>query len=133
MNTKRFILSFIAAFIFIFGFEFVWHGMLLMETYEQTAQFWRPMDDHEQYFHIMVISQLAQAFLLTFIFTRAYEGKGIMEGVRYGIYIGLLLASLDFAVYCYMPLPFTLILSWMGSSLIKCVGVGTILALVYKK
>lgn len=133
MNTKRLALSAVVSFIFIFGFEWVWHGMLLMDDYEATSQLWRPMESHEQYFHFMVLSQLAQAFLLAFIFTRAYEGKGIGEGLRFGLYIGLLLAALDFGSYCYLPVPFMLILSWMGGTLIKCVGVGAILALVYRR
>lgn len=131
MSKKRFILASVAAFIFIFVFEWVLHGMLLMPTYEATADTWRM--DHSGYFmSFMMGSQLLQALALAFFFTRHYEGKGLGEGVRFGLYAGIFLAAVELGAYCYLPVPLGLVLAWMGGALVKCIGVGAALALVYK-
>ncbi len=133
MNTTRFALSVIAVFAFVFGFQYLVHGVALSDTYEATARLWRPMEDHTKYFHFMLMSQLALSFMITYIFVQNYEGKGVSEGLRYGLYVGLLLAALDIGKYCYMPVPASLIMSWMGASLLTGVGAGAALAAVYKK
>jgi hypothetical protein len=134
MNTTRFALAVIAAFIFVSVLEWFVHGRLLMEAYSATQQLWRPMVEGDMtYFKFLLISQFAQAFMITYIFTRHYESKGLGEGLRFGLYIGLLLVALDLAKYAYMPVDFSLIAAWMGASLVKGLGTGAVLSFVYKR
>ena len=128
LNTKRYIFSSIDAFVFIFLYEL--HGILLKDLYIQTLSVWRPKGESNMWF--VLFSQLAFAYIVAFIFTRHYEAKGVQEGVRFGLYIGLLLAALDFGAYSYLPVPFSLVLAWMATSVLKGLGTGAVLALVYK-
>lgn len=130
MNTKRFVLSALAFFIVGFLFDMLVHGQLLKQAYLQTAELWRPEGQHK--FGFMIFSQAAFAIMFAFIFTRHAEGKGIGEGLRYGLYIGLLLAALDIGLYCYMPIPLSLALSWTLASIAKGVLGGVVVALIYK-
>jgi len=131
MNTKRFILATIAAFLFVGAYEFVLHGQLLKGIYQETAHLWRAEGEYKMAF--ILISQLSFAAMMIFIFTRDYENKGIPEGLRFGLYIGLLLASIEIGTYSYMPVELSLALAWTAGMLIKCLGVGVIASLVYKK
>ncbi len=133
MNVKRYFLASLASFVFIFLFEFLFHGNILMPAYERTAHLWRSSDQMQQFMHWMLISQILKAFVVGFIFTRHYEGKGLVEGIRFGSMIGLLLGVMQFSTYAYMPIPFGLALSWFIGSFIEALGVGIILALIYKK
>ena len=45
MNWKKFFFAFIAAFIFIFFFGFVWHGILMKSAYMEIATHYRAHDD----------------------------------------------------------------------------------------
>ena len=130
MNTKRFILSALAFFIFSFLLDWLVHGQMLKGIYEQTAHLWRPEDQHNLPF--MFFSQAAFAVMFAFIFTRHVEGKGVAEGLRYGLYIGLLIAAIEIGTYCYMPIPLILSVSWAVAAIVKGVIGGAILALVYK-
>ena len=56
-----------------------------------------------------------------------------MEGLRYGVYIGLVLAALKIGTYGYMPIPLVLTFSWMAISIANGLGAGLVLALVYKE
>lgn len=131
MNTTRFIIASIAVFVFVFVFEFVVHGVLLRDAYEATAQLWRPREEYKMPF--MLLSQVSFAAIIAFIFTLNYEDKGLAEGFRFGLYIGLLLASLEIATYSYLPVPLSLALAWVGAALVKALGSGLVLAATYRK
>lgn len=134
MNAKRFIMAVVAAFAFVFVFEWVYHGVLLMDTYQATSDMWRPMgEEFSQYCAAKMASTFFMVFMMAYIFTCHYEGKGIGEGVRYGLYIGLLLAARDLGAYAYMPVEFSLVASWMLGALLTGLGAGATLAMVYRK
>ncbi len=130
MNTKRCILATIAVFVFVFVSDFLIHGQLLKDIYEQTAHLWRPQSEHNMAF--MLASQILFSLVITVIFSRHYEAKGIGEGFRFGLLIGLLLGTIQLGTYCYMPIPLSLTLSWVAASLVKGLGSGLALALTYK-
>ena len=94
MNTKRLALSSIAVFIFIYLFEWYFHGTCLMGIYTETAQWWRPEETMIDFMHLFLIAQLSFSVLFCYIFAKGYEGRGIMEGVRFGIILG---------IFCFVP------------------------------
>jgi len=74
------------------------------------------------------------AFFFTLIFSKGHEGKGVTEGLRYGFYVGMLVA-LPFAYgsYAVMPLPYSLALKWFLYGLIEYLIAGVAVALVFGK
>ena len=132
MNIKRFSLCSFVGFIFIFIYEYLIHGVLLVPTYELTPQLWRPMESMQEFMPIMTAVQLLTAAILCFIYTRHHEGKGISEGLRFGAMLGLLIGMLSFSSYAYMPISITLGLSWFGACFVKTIGLGVIFSLLYK-
>jgi len=131
MNTRRFALSIVAVFIFVFLFEFLLHGLLLTDLYRQTAQLWRPQEEAKMIF--IFLSQFGFAVVATYMFTAHFENRGIGEGLRFGLYVGLLLATIEIGRYCYMPIPGLLATVWVAGALIKGLGSGAVLALTYKR
>ena len=79
------------------------------------------------------MSEFGFSAVLTYIFTLNYEGKGIGEGVRFGLCIGMLLGAIEIGKYSYMPVPIILMLSWVLAALLTGLGSGVILSLVYKR
>lgn len=131
MNSKRYFLASFAVFVFIFIFEWVFHGMALKGLYEATASLWRPKEECVTW--AMFVAQVMFAFVFTFIFTKGYEGKGIGEGTRYGILIGLLMIPTNLIWYAVAPLPFELVVYWSIGGIIELVLCGAIAATVYKQ
>jgi|TARA_B100002003_G_scaffold229723_1_gene239288 tetrahydromethanopterin S-methyltransferase subunit G len=131
VDIKRYCFSFVAVFAFIFLSDYLCHEFLLAEMYEKTRELWRAKDEHIMIF--IWLEELGFAAVMAFIFTRHYEDKGVMEGLRYGLYIGLLLAALNFGTYGYMPIPLVLTFSWMAISIVNGLVAGLILALVYRE
>lgn len=131
MNIKKYILATIAAFIFIFILEWLWHGMLMKSMYETTKSVWRPEDP--AYMGYIFASQLLFALVLTFIYTKIGKHINYNRGLAFGFFAGLLLAMPQLGSYSYLPIPLSISLMWMLASLLKGMGAGLIIASIYKK
>ena len=89
--NKKFWTGFVVVFVAMEIMMFLIHGVILSSAYQATQSLWRPdMMSLMWIYHILAI---IGAFFLTFVFSKGYEGKGIAEGVRYGLYIGIWMAS----------------------------------------
>ncbi|MCI5060309.1 MAG: hypothetical protein MRY79_04470 [Alphaproteobacteria bacterium] len=133
MNKQRFALSVIAGFVFIFAYEFLVHGILLLPTYETTPHLWRAPEEMGDYSIFMFAMQFLMSAVLCFIFTRNFEDKGIGEGARFGAMMGLLLGLAMFASYAWMPISIGLALGWLVTTFVEIVILGVIFSLLYKK
>ncbi len=131
MNCKRFFAASIVVFVAVQLMEYVVNNVILMPTYESLKQLWRP--DIESKMWMWYPLGLLTALLFTYIFIKGREGKGILEGVRYGIIIWLF-ASVPFshAFYVMINIPYSLCLQWCGFGLIEMLVAGILVAAIYK-
>jgi hypothetical protein len=133
MNTKRYVIGSLVVFLFIFVFEFIFHGMVLHDIYAQLPNLLRPQTEANGLLHWMVFAYLLRACLFSYIFIKGYENKGIMEGVRYGLVIALAFGvSSSLIQYVVQPWPGNLILAWIVGYLVEMIIAGVILAAIYK-
>lgn len=132
--NKKFWTSFAAVYIAMNVLNFVIHAVLLAAAYqsEAVARIMRP--EAEQLMWVHFVTALVFSFFFTLIFSKGYEGKGIAEGLRYGTYVGMMVAipmAYDsFAVY---PFPYSLALQWFCYGLVQYVLLGVVAAAVYGK
>lgn len=131
MNIKRFVLASLAVFAVFQLLDIVIHGVILSGDYRANSGLWRP--DMESLMWIMMLASLALSFLFVYIFTRGYEGKGVLEGVRYGLLIGLLMMGIG-AVnqYVVYPVPFMLVVKWFIFGMIEFAIAGVVAAFIYR-
>jgi len=81
----------------------------------------------------MYITAFVFSFLFIYIFTKGYEGKGVAEGIRYGLIIGLLMLVVGmFNQYAVYPIPLNLTIQWFIYGLIQFIIVGIVAALIYR-
>jgi hypothetical protein len=131
MNKKVWI-GFVVVFVVIAILEFIVNGVLLRGAYQETAQLWRPEAEMKVWLFFVVYA--FQAFFVSLIFSKGYEGKGISEGARFGFYVGMLLAvPMAYGTYGAMPITYSLALQWFLYGLVEFVIVGIVLALVFGK
>ena len=128
--NKKVLLGWVAAFVTLMVLDFVIHGVLLASTYESLASLWRP--DMNDKMWIMWVVSLIGSFFFAFIFSKGYENKGIAEGLRYGLYIGIWIGSgFAYGTYAMIAIPYSLALQWFIYSIIEFVIAGAVLALVF--
>ncbi len=131
MNVKRFIAASLLVFLAFELIDTIVHMGILAKTYQSMAYLWRP--DMMSKMWIMHAGSLILSFLFTYIFIRGYENKGIAEGFRYGIIIGLF-SNIPYGFYSYVmyPLPVWLCLQWFIYGMAEFIICGMIAAAVYK-
>jgi hypothetical protein len=131
MNTKRFVLASLAVCVSAIVLDFIIHGVILKSAYEATKSVWRP--DMESKVWIFWLINLIVAFPFTYLFVKGYEGKGIMEGVRFGCIIGIFTSiPMAYGNYVMLPLPYSMAAQWFVFGMIEAVLLGVVVSLVYK-
>ena len=134
MNKKLWI-TFIVVFIVYFILDWLVNGVLLHSTYmaEEVAKIMRPEAEITSIMWIFVICDLFYTFFFTLIFSKGFENKGWMEGVRFGFYVGLMVSlPMAYGTYGTMPIPYTLALQWFLYGLVMNIVIGIVAALLYK-
>jgi hypothetical protein len=131
MNTKKFLLASLAVFITLLILEFVIHKLLLVSVYESVQEVLRP--DMKDKMWIMYLTGIIFSLLFVYIFSKGYEGKGFIEGAKYGLIIGLVVHLVgSYNQYVVYPLPYSLVLKWFIYGTIEMIVAGIVLAFVYK-
>jgi hypothetical protein len=127
---KKLLIGFVAVFVTLEVLDAVIHGVILMGTYMAMQNVWR--SDMMAKMWILHVVKIITAFFFTLIFSKGYENKGILEGVRYGVYIGAIIAA-GFALgsYASFPIPHMLAIEWFFLTLVEYVIAGVVVAQVY--
>lgn len=131
MNVNRYLIASLAVFVAAVVLDYVINGVILKDAYEATKSVWRP--DMASKTWIFFLIDLIYAFPFTYIFVRGYEGKGIIEGVRFGAIVGVLLSvPMAYGLYALLPVPYSLALQWFLYGFIEAVLLGLVAAAVYR-
>jgi hypothetical protein len=131
--NKSFWIGFVVVWVLGQVISFLVHGMWLADTYLAMGDVFRPEVELNSMMWMMMVGSVLYMFLFCYIFTRGYEGKGIGEGVRYGLLMGLFLSipsAVDqFVVY---PLTANLAVIWFVTGVIAFMILGAVFAAIYK-
>jgi len=131
MNKQGWI-SFIAVLVFFEVMSFLVDGLLLGSTYASLQQIWRP--DMMSLMWIYHVIAVIGSFFFVLVFSRGYEGKGIMEGIRYGFYMGVWMGvSYAYGTYAMIAIPYSLAITWFFSTLVQYILAGVIAAAIFGK
>lgn len=133
MSTKKMFIAVLTVFIILEVTGYIIHGLLLSKTYEELASVFRPMEEMNALMWRMWVADVVWSYFFVFIFNKGFQNKGLIEGVRYGIYISLFMnfiaAVAQNAVY---PIPYTLSVQWFIYGTIQNVILGVVVAYLAK-
>ena len=131
MNWKNFFITFVVLYILGGLLNFLIHGVLLMETYQSLSEVWRP--DMDRLMWLQWVTPLFYTFFFIYVFSKGREGKGLMEGLRYGLIMWAFLSIPSiYGQYMVYPLPYSLVLKWLVSDLVVLAIMGIAVSLLYK-
>ena len=132
MNWKKFFGAFIAAFVFIFAFGFLWHAKLMHGPYQEVPTLWRTETDFGNYFPWLVLGQLVIAFFLTMLCARFTPAGGAGGGATLGILVALVYIGADLIFFAVQPLTTKILLGYIAGDLIEFAIAGAIIGALYK-
>jgi len=133
MNVSKFIIGSVVVFIVMTGLEFLFHAWFMAETYAEHAELVRNEADSGSLMWAMMLGFLIMSFGFCFIFTKGYQGKGCLEGIRYGLYIGVTFGVAGNLInYAVFPWPGNWVFAWIVYYPILMMILGAIFAAIYK-
>lgn len=116
----------------IFVTNFLIHQVLLKDMYAATPSLWRTVEEMGQFVPVMMLGQVLVGVFFAWIFGHGYQGRGMGEGVRYGLLMGGLAAGAQLIMHGVQPFPTSLTLAWIGTGLVQYALVGAVAAKVAK-
>lgn len=132
MCSKRNLIPFIAAFVFIFGFDWVYHGILLEGMYAETAHLWRPQEELDSMMPWCIGFHLLYTGLIAALYCFAAPAT-MNKALRLGLLLGALVGFINAAAYIHMPMPGTLAVAWLVGALVQIPAACAIMFMVGKK
>lgn len=131
MNLKRYVAASLAVFVVSLALNYLIHGVILKSAYESVSTLWRP--DMQSKMWIAWVNGFLTSFLFTYIFVKGYEAKGIVEGARFGLIVGLFVSiPMAYGTYVIIAIPYYLALQWFLYGTAISILMGVTAALVYK-
>jgi hypothetical protein len=128
MNHKRGVMALVAAFLFIFLFGFLWHGILMKPYYTQMPEHWRATP----VFGWLVLGHALLAFAFTVLYINKIGVHGVGSGFGFGIFIAIFAAGADIIRFATEPLSGTVVCLWIIGLLIQFGVTGAIVGAIYK-
>jgi hypothetical protein len=132
MNHKRGFPAFIAAFVFIFLFGFLWHGNLMKAAYMETSALWRPEGDFNSHFWVLILGHAVIAFAFTGLYVSKVGLNSAGTGFGYGIVLGVLCWGVDLIRFAVEPLTAKILWMWFAGDLISFALMGALVGAIYK-
>ncbi|TDJ35416.1 MAG: hypothetical protein E2O56_01055 [Gammaproteobacteria bacterium] len=133
MNTKSFAITVVVLYVLQQVLGYLMHQVWLTPVYEELAAVFRPRAEMDQMLWIFFATSAVWVLVFTYIFVRGREGKGIMEGVRYGALMGLFYnLTIAYDSYVIYPITSSLALKWFLGGIAISIILGVVASLVYK-
>jgi hypothetical protein len=130
MKNKTVWMGFVAVYIVLAACESVINMVLLKSDWQSIASLMRP--EAEMKVWVYFVSYLFLAYSFSWIFSKGYEAKGIMEGVRYGLAVAFMLVlPWSYGMYASMPVPYSLTLKLFLYGTVEMVIAGVVVAWVF--
>ncbi len=130
--SKRFLIHSAVVFVVFSLYGFVVHGILLEDTYNKVPGLWRPQAETDALMHWFFIAYALMAVPFAMIFAKGYENRGLGEGLRFGLLIGIFLGAVNLIFYAVQPSTVNLTIITFLADIGMTVAAGLALAAVYK-
>jgi uncharacterized PurR-regulated membrane protein YhhQ (DUF165 family) len=131
MNWKRFWMAGLVTYVVVQALDLVTNEVFMKSANESLKGLWRPNMMSRMW--VMYVVGAVVTLLFTYIFVKGREGKGIAEGVRYGIIIWLFFSvPMNVSMWVLLPIPHIIVLRWMLIGLLEMLIAGILVAVIYK-
>jgi hypothetical protein len=132
--NKKFVIAWIVLFVAWFMGSFIVHGLLLHSAYMQLTDLFRPEDEQQKYFPLMVLAHVILSGAFVWIYARGVEAKPWMaQGARFGFAVALLTSVPTYMIYFVVqPMPAQVVIEQILFDGVLMVILGIIVAYLYR-
>lgn len=122
----------VVAFVFVFVFGWVWHGMLMKSAYMETESLWRTEPDFASHFGILILGHFVIAFAFTGLYVSKVGLQSTATGLGYGVVIAILCTGVNLIRFAVEPLTTTILCLWIVGDLLQFAIMGALVGAIYK-
>ena len=131
MNWKKFSFAFIAAFVFLFAFGFLWYATLMHDVHREVPTLLRPEDDlRATSCGSPSVSSSWHSF--SRCCARYVRNGRAGSGAMLGLLVGLVYAGPHLISFAVQPLTFKILFGWIAGAVIQFTIAGAIVGAIYK-
>jgi hypothetical protein len=132
VNFGRVAAAAIVTWVVYLGLSPLVNNVLLADLYARHVQVFRPQA--EMNVTLGLGAALAGFFVFGYAYAKGYEGgTGALEGLRFGVIVGLLLAAFSVTWnYVVLPVSGSLAAAWIVDVIVEMAIYGAVVGLVYK-
>ena len=131
--NKKVFLGMIVTIVTFLGMDYLFHGILLLDRYLETALLWRTQEEMQAMSGYMMGGQVLLALVAAYLYGFGHKGKGIREGLRFGIILTLFMAGPLLIMYATQPIPTDILHMWLAADAAKFILAGILLSFIYGK
>src|SRR4029079_13310444 len=132
MNWKKFFFAFVAAFVFLFAFGFLWYATLMHGAHREVATLLRPEAELKIYFGWLALGQFVMACFFTLLCTRYVPSGRAGAGAMLGLLVGLVYAGPHLISFAVQPLTFKILFGWVAGAVIQFAIAGAVVGAIYQ-
>jgi hypothetical protein len=112
--------------------DFLIHGKLLMNEYENTLSLWRPKE--EMMMPLMWVVSLISAWVFTWMYEHGFQGKGKKTTLVFALMFGIIAGSnMGFGTYSFQPITMMIAKGWFFGAVTEFLAAGLILMLIHRE
>jgi hypothetical protein len=131
MMNKKIWTGFVTVFVTTQLVEAIVDFILLGPTYSHFPNIWRPIAEVKLW--MLPVTGAFFSYFFVFIFSKGYEGKGLLEGARYGAYAALMIVLPHaYNSYAMLQIPYSIALQWFFIGTLEYVLAGCLLSTVFR-
>jgi len=132
MNWKKFFITLIASFVFMFAFGYIWWGMLMHNAHMEVPALWRGEAEFKNYFPWLIGGHIVMPAFLTCLYAGFVSTGGMGAGAKLGAKIGLIFVGNDMISYAVQPLTMQILGGWALGDFLMFAVAGAIIGAIYK-
>lgn len=131
---KKFFISWLILFVCWMAGSFVVHATLLHADYSSLRSLFRPPEDAQTFFPMMVIAHIFLSGALVWIYSRGVESRPWLgQGLRFGLAVAFLTVIPTYMIYYVVqPMPGATVVKQIVFDGILTVLLGVVVAFLYR-
>jgi len=132
--NKRFLTAWLIVFIAWMAGSFVVHGVLLHQDYSTLPNLFRPEEEAQEYFPLMLLAHVILAGAFVWIYSRGVEdAPWAGQGIRFGLAVALLTIVPTYIIYhVVQPMPGSIAVKQIVFDGILLLALGLLVAFLYR-
>lgn len=133
MLNKKSIISIIAVFITMMVYGFAVFGVALESFYNVHAANLPQREEGQELMHFLALAQILMSIAFVWVWKHDAKGEGIMEGLRFGFFMGLFWGGTEMIMYSFMPMETITMVVNYAADIVMMMVAGAVLSLVWQK